>query len=91
MFELDKKRDAESPAKTHTSHIAPALGTFWAHSVNTRLELEKNDHSNSRKITIAKSPSAPVASFYYQIGNGGLHLDDDRNKQGGQNFWIQNQ
>lgn len=88
--------------------MAPALGNYWAHSVNTRLVLEFGDatkthahahaaqtqgnaqpQENLRKLTVAKSPSAPVVSFYYQIGAAGLQLDDVAGKAGNKNFWEQ--
>ena len=76
--------------------MAPALGHYWAHSVNTRLVLEfggdakPQPQGHLRKLTVAKSPSAPVVSFYYQIGTAGLQLDDVAGKEGRRNFWEQN-
>jgi len=86
--------------KSQGSRTTAALGTLWAHCVNTRLVLDfshqhrRDNTSELRKITIAKSPTAPVASFYYHIRAGGLVLDDElnRNQESGSktpNFWGQ--
>eukprot|EP01117_Protostelium_nocturnum_P010202 TRINITY_DN3651_c0_g1_i1.p1 TRINITY_DN3651_c0_g1~~TRINITY_DN3651_c0_g1_i1.p1 ORF type:complete len:240 (-),score=60.54 TRINITY_DN3651_c0_g1_i1:69-788(-) len=57
------------------SHITPALGPVWAHSVNNRLILETS-YGNKRKITIAKSPISPVVSFPYHIREDGIAVGD---------------
>eukprot|EP00026_Physarum_polycephalum_P011659 Phypoly_transcript_11899.p1 GENE.Phypoly_transcript_11899~~Phypoly_transcript_11899.p1 ORF type:complete len:362 (+),score=64.34 Phypoly_transcript_11899:42-1127(+) len=103
MFSQNPGFNFQSDTQAQTKHanrIAPALGHYWAHSVNTRLVLEFGDAAKTqgaqgaqgplRKMTVAKSPSAPVVSFYYQIGAAGLQLDEAAGKEGKRNFWEQN-
>lgn len=56
-------------------------------------------HQGVRRLTVAKSPSAPVVSFLYRVGTVGLQLEGEQNTVGGdtsavggqsQNFWEQN-
>lgn len=56
-------------------HLTAALGTMWAHAVNTRLVLESA--AGSRFVRIAKSPAAPNAAFAYRVTGSGLELLPD--------------
>eukprot|EP01122_Echinamoeba_exundans_P002714 TRINITY_DN12684_c0_g1_i1.p1 TRINITY_DN12684_c0_g1~~TRINITY_DN12684_c0_g1_i1.p1 ORF type:complete len:368 (+),score=83.63 TRINITY_DN12684_c0_g1_i1:102-1205(+) len=68
------------------SFVTAALGTSWSHSVNTRLVIEpttgKNDFGlkqqlqdiSLRRLTLAKSPTAPVVMMAVQIWAGGLKM-----------------
>ncbi|KAI8476143.1 MAG: hypothetical protein J3K34DRAFT_514052 [Monoraphidium minutum] len=51
-------------------HLAAALGTKWAHSVNVRLVLERQ--GTQRFIKIAKSPLSPNVAFEYAITPAGV-------------------
>ncbi|KAL4424690.1 hypothetical protein ABPG77_004497 [Micractinium sp. CCAP 211/92] len=53
-------------------HLTAALGTLWAHAVNTRLVLESA--AGNRFVRIAKSPAAPNAAFAYRVTGAGLEL-----------------
>lgn len=55
-----------SAGSTGTTSTIAALGTAWAHCVNTRLILQ---HFRNKRamITIAKSPVSAVFSFPYEI------------------------
>ncbi|KAI3430763.1 hypothetical protein D9Q98_009175 [Chlorella vulgaris] len=55
-------------------HLTAALGTLWAHAVNTRLVLEMVQ--GTRFVRIAKSPAAPIAAFAYVVTGSGLELLD---------------
>lgn len=65
--------------------VTAALGTAWSHSVNTRLVLEPtsgkddfeivaNDDSSLRRLTIAKSPIAPVVMMAVRVWSGGIQM-----------------
>jgi len=73
----------------HRSYVTPALGTLWAHCVNTRLVFEY--FGEGRRITIAKSPISPVVSFPYVIAGGGPELITQDGKeiviQNPENYW----
>ncbi|KAL4420437.1 hypothetical protein ABPG75_010093 [Micractinium tetrahymenae] len=56
-------------------HLTAALGTMWAHAVNTRLVLESA--AGNRFVRIAKSPAAPNAAFAYRVTGAGLELLPD--------------
>lgn len=56
-------------------HLTAALGTMWAHAVNTRLVLEST--AGSRFLRIAKSPAAPNAAFAYRVTGAGLEVLPD--------------
>jgi len=63
-------------------YITAALGTAWAHCMNTRLVFEysnerypqNTENVNLRHMTIAKSPVSPVVTFPYFITNSGIQL-----------------
>lgn len=57
------------PAQTQ---LTAALGTMWAHAVNTRLVLESV--ADVRYIKVAKSPAAPMAGFAFRITEAGMEL-----------------
>ncbi|GAB4819790.1 hypothetical protein N2152v2_006836 [Parachlorella kessleri] len=52
--------------------LTAALGTLWAHAVNTRLVLESFE--GTRFLRIAKSPAAPAAAFAYAVTSAGLEI-----------------
>lgn len=51
--------------------LSAALGNTWAHCVNTRLELRKDEGGN-RHLCIAKSPISPPVTFPVRISEGGI-------------------
>ena len=57
------------------SRLAAALGTQWAHAVNTRLVLEALP-SGERALKVAKSPLSPPLAFGFEArvfgGRGGV-------------------
>ncbi|CAD7697991.1 unnamed protein product [Ostreobium quekettii] len=55
------------------SSVMAALGTKWAHCVNTRLVLERV--GQGRCIKIAKSPSCPNAATAFRITHRGVETD----------------
>ena len=55
--------------------VIPALGTKWAHCVNTRLSLERIAQGTKRVVTIRKSPSSPNDQLYYKITSNGVEPD----------------
>ncbi|XP_054713304.1 DNA repair protein RAD51 homolog 2-like isoform X2 [Uloborus diversus] len=57
-------------------HVIPALGTTWAHCVNTRLVAQFLD-ADKRQLTVSKSPVAPNASVCYMLNESGVVLTDD--------------
>ncbi|KAL3147194.1 DNA repair protein RAD51 [Trebouxia sp. C0010 RCD-2024] len=65
---------ASTGNRQQESHLTAALGTVWAHAVNTRLVLESV--ADVRYIKVAKSPAAPLAAFAYRITEAGLNLLD---------------
>jgi RAD51-like protein 1 len=56
--ERDCLRDDES-------FLTAALGPAWSHCVNTRIVLEQN--AQTRLLTVAKSPIAPVTQINFEI------------------------
>mmetsp|Transcript_13067 Transcript_13067/g.15767 ORF Transcript_13067/g.15767 Transcript_13067/m.15767 type:complete len:505 (+) Transcript_13067:671-2185(+) len=64
--------EAGNIAAESESHLTAALGTKWAHCVNTRLVLEAT-HSY-RSIKVAKSPEAPMISLPYMVTSKGIEL-----------------
>jgi hypothetical protein len=62
--------EEEKGNSKRVGYVTPALGTLWAHCVNTRLVLEYFDQK--RRMTIAKSPCSPVVSFFYQVAAAGI-------------------
>jgi len=58
------------------AELGPALGTAWAHAVNTRLALEAGS-GGRRTMRIAKSPVAPCVSFPFRITPRGVEVDPD--------------
>ena len=73
----------------NSSFVTPALGTLWAHCVNTRLVLES--FGQYRRMTIAKSPVSPVVSFLYTITSAGIEVIGDNENEmvqfNPENFW----
>lgn len=66
-MEIEKKE----PEK---SQIVPSLGIIWSHSINTRLVMDfVGEQLAVRRITVAKSPIAPVISLLYTIN--GIFFD----------------
>lgn len=63
LFEITNFRVAT--AGSNVKNTIAALGTAWAHCVNTRLILHSSQ--NKSMITIAKSPISAVYSFPYII------------------------
>lgn len=57
------------------SYLTAALGTLWAHAINTRLILERS--GGHRFIIVAKSASAPQVAFAYDVKKTGLELQLD--------------
>ncbi|GAQ85938.1 putative DNA repair protein RAD51 [Klebsormidium nitens] len=76
FVEHERKKLRPSPGYEDSTYdsstVTAALGTKWAHAVNTRLVLER--HAGQRYIRIAKSPMAPSLAFPYAIAAGGLYL-----------------
>lgn len=66
----DEAGAGEGVGAEESSGITAALGTKWAHCVNTRIALEVRD--DRRSIKIVKSPIAPLTSFDYTIGAHGI-------------------
>ena len=66
--------------------IGAALGTKWAHDVNTRLALERTA-AGERLITIRKSPAAPPISFPFEVGQTGLTLLGEARDTGSAAAW----
>lgn len=72
--------------------VTAALGTKWAHCVNTRLVLEgaegadgkANDgedagyHQRRRVIKVVKSPRCPLVGFECDVYAGGIRVDGDK-------------
>lgn len=54
-------------------NVIPALGTKWAHCVNTRISLERV--RNKRAARIRKSPSCANDVIYYKITDFGIEQD----------------
>jgi len=59
--------------------LGAALGTAWAHAINTRLVMEA-EHGRNRSIRLAKSPTAPCITIPYRITEAGLVVDDSRGR-----------
>jgi len=83
-FEKTGSSHASANDEVTGNFIIAALGNTWSHAVNTRLIVEyvpaKNGQSvDLRKIKITKSPTAPFASFYYQITASGINLVENVN------------
>lgn len=57
--------------------------------MNHNLQSTPGSLGNLRRLTVAKSASAPVVSFQYVIGPAGLQLEEDDVVGGGKNFWEQ--
>jgi len=60
-------------ARMDRKHIIPALGNTWSHCVTTRVIL--HSMGASRRLVIAKSPSAPMAELGYCIVKEGVQQD----------------
>ena len=55
--------------------ITAALGTKWAHCVNTRLVLDVAD-SGERTMKIVKSPICALTAFRYYVDGRGLNISE---------------
>ena len=55
----------EEEKQFSATYVTPALGTLWAHCVNTRLVMDSM--GTYRRLTIAKSPMSPVVSMKYHV------------------------
>ena len=78
-------RDDSSSERSYTT---AALGVLWAHSVNTRLVLDFTAESpGTRRLTVAKSPTAPVVSFAYCIKDAGPLLVSEERVYNPGNYW----
>lgn len=55
--------------------ITAALGTKWAHCVNTRLVLDVAD-SGERTMKIVKSPLCALTAFRYYVDGRGLNISE---------------
>jgi len=73
-------------AKLTGSNTIAALGTAWAHCVNTRLILQ-HFRDKSNMVTVAKSPVSAVFSFPYIITDAGLQRTDEPAMQSSNNYW----
>jgi RAD51-like protein 1 len=66
--------------------VTAALGTKWAHCVNTRLVLEgaagggdaDAAGGGTRVVKVVKSPRCALAGFEYEVRAGGVVVDGDR-------------
>ncbi|KAK9807879.1 hypothetical protein WJX72_011994 [[Myrmecia] bisecta] len=74
-YAFDATSSSHAPETSGQSHLTAALGTMWAHAVNTRLVLETA--GGARFTKIAKCPSAPNAVFAYAVTASGLELQPD--------------
>jgi len=71
-------REPPAPgAEEESSGITAALGTKWAHCVNTRVVLEVTP--DKRLIKIVKSPLAPLTAFRYHVDSSGIVIDETMN------------
>eukprot|EP01029_Cantina_marsupialis_P028251 TRINITY_DN775916_c0_g1_i1.p1 TRINITY_DN775916_c0_g1~~TRINITY_DN775916_c0_g1_i1.p1 ORF type:complete len:334 (-),score=79.99 TRINITY_DN775916_c0_g1_i1:155-1156(-) len=62
------------------SGLIPALGLYWEHCVNTRLELNripKRDKVKRGSLTIRKSPLVAMKRFVFEINDQGIMLTDE--------------
>lgn len=66
----DKDNNTDDAGSEESSGITAALGTKWAHCVNTRIALEVV--GERRRIKIVKSPLAPLTSFDYFVDGSGI-------------------
>ncbi len=64
------KDNTDDAGLEESSGITAALGTKWAHCVNTRIVLEV--FGERRRIKIVKSPLAPLTSFDYFVDGSGI-------------------
>eukprot|EP00959_Pyramimonas_sp_CCMP1952_P474770 9503841-Pyramimonas_sp.AAC.2 len=74
-FNMQSGHSREGPSE---SHLVAALGTKWAHCVNTRLVLEVCQPpvaGAKRHIKVAKSPAARLVTASYTVTRKGLELD----------------
>ncbi|KAK3260783.1 DNA repair protein RAD51 [Cymbomonas tetramitiformis] len=71
--DLDEESAMVSAAAMSESHLTAALGTKWAHCVNTRLVLEDSG-LGARTVKVVKSPAARMAALQYAITNKGIEL-----------------
>ncbi|KAA6429298.1 MAG: DNA repair RAD51 protein 2-like [Trebouxia sp. A1-2] len=69
---VDRQQILASTGQPAQTQLTAALGTMWAHAVNTRLVLESV--ADVRYIKVAKSPAAPMAACAYRITEAGLEL-----------------
>eukprot|EP00802_Teleaulax_amphioxeia_P016185 Tamp_16298.p1 GENE.Tamp_16298~~Tamp_16298.p1 ORF type:complete len:405 (-),score=58.39 Tamp_16298:259-1440(-) len=67
------------------SFLTAALGPAWSHCVNTRVVLEQNPQT--RLLTVAKSPIAPVTQINFAITAGGIKLTSEP-ILADENFWT---
>ena len=68
--------------------VTAALGTKWAHCVNTRLVLEGSGPTESapshragsfgRVVKVVKSPRCPLVGFEYEVWAGGIRVDGEK-------------
>jgi hypothetical protein len=67
----------------NTAQFIPALGTSWAHQVNTRLSLKRHhasasasasdvDGEGTRSLVVTKSAKCPSVELTYLINQRGL-------------------
>ena len=64
--------DGGDDVADESSGITAALGTKWAHCVNTRIALEVLE--DRRALKIVKSPLAPLTSFEYRVDASGIRV-----------------
>eukprot|EP01104_Vermistella_antarctica_P005070 TRINITY_DN15490_c0_g1_i1.p1 TRINITY_DN15490_c0_g1~~TRINITY_DN15490_c0_g1_i1.p1 ORF type:complete len:445 (-),score=62.94 TRINITY_DN15490_c0_g1_i1:34-1368(-) len=78
----DSDAGGDGDDEISSSYVTAALGTLWAHAVNTRLVLEYTDMEPSdgttsfRSLTVAKSPLSAVTSIHYHVTKSGLEEVD---------------
>ncbi|KAI7845396.1 hypothetical protein COHA_001101 [Chlorella ohadii] len=65
--------DTGGGAGAQQGQLQAALGTMWAHAVNTRLVLMQTQ--GHRFLHVAKSPAAPSTIFAYRVTAAGLEDD----------------
>lgn len=68
----DEAKAEEGAIGEESSGITAALGTKWAHCVNTRIALEVVD--DRRTMKIIKSPMAPLTAFEYIVDASGIKV-----------------
>ena len=67
--------------------LKPALGTEWAHAVNTRLVMQFHPfNDDSRELIVAKSPGQPVSKMLFHVTSCGISSTEQHCEEQ-HNFW----